>query len=45
MRYGYKSDWFGPDSFTHLDTWVFWVHASSATRFEESYSNIAVRLN
>jgi hypothetical protein len=23
------------------DTWVFWVHASSAERFEEGYRNIA----
>ena len=25
-------------------TWVFWVHASSAARFEEAYKNIADRL-
>jgi tetratricopeptide (TPR) repeat protein len=28
----------------HPDTWVFWVHASSATRFEETYRDIAARL-
>jgi tetratricopeptide (TPR) repeat protein len=26
------------------DTWVFWVHASNAVRFEESYREIADRL-
>lgn len=26
------------------DTWVFWVHASSAARFEESYKMIAERV-
>ena len=25
-------------------TWVFWVHASNAARFEESYKNIAERV-
>ena len=28
----------------HPQRWVFWVHASSATRFEESYRKIAERL-
>ncbi|KAF2023084.1 hypothetical protein EK21DRAFT_105485 [Setomelanomma holmii] len=27
------------------DTWVFWVHASNHTRFEQSYRNIADRAN
>ena len=27
-----------------LDTWVFWVHASSYTRFEQGYRDIANRL-
>jgi hypothetical protein len=29
---------------TDPDMWVFWVHASSATRFKESYRNIVARL-
>ena len=27
-----------------LDMWVFWVHASSAARFEEGYRGIAERV-
>lgn len=28
----------------HPETWIFWVHASSAARFEESFHEIADRL-
>jgi hypothetical protein len=28
----------------HPNTWVFWVHASSGARFEESYKTIAERV-
>src|SRR5437762_11014181 len=29
---------------TRPETWVFWVHASTAARFEESYRKVAAQL-